>query len=164
MPEWLKLLLAAQGSMGFADTLHTLLGTVPQYQQMPNMFRGGGDVMAMAGFDRALNPTMSLTPEFSRQFNRRSQGTKRGEKFLAHEFGHLITGPGSKNPELGRMLIELDPENIQTEKGNEAFADDFQQAMEFLRSGGKRKVSKKARQIADVLIQFQPFTKVTATR
>ena len=160
MPEWLKALLAAQGSLGFADTLHTLLGTVPQYQQVKDQQNPLGDIMAIAGTDQKMNPVMQMTPQMQQQYGWTSDqpNVKRGDKFLAHEFGHLLTSAGTKNFDLTSRLFESQEEDLNDEEVNEKFADLFQQSIQFLRDpkADLSKLNEKQAIITNILLQ-QPI-------
>lgn len=141
MPEWLKALLMAQGSMGFADTLHTLVGR-PEYYQLANQQRKGVPVGGGFQVSDDYRPTMGITPLIMENFGNVGAKLypgyqavdpkqKLGDQVLGHEFGHMAV-LGTRNFDLTDRLVAAYPGAQTTDK--EGFADSFQNAVQFLRS------------------------------
>lgn len=159
MPDWLRKLLIAQGSLGMVDSLSTLAGGAPEFAKMMDARRGQEQVAANF---RDVNgvPTINLTPTFLQHFAR--QGMARpgykavdpnqsfGDYTLAHEFGHYIASGMAPNQSLGLAVAD---QAIATNK--EDAADAFQQAFQFLRSGqgNMSQLSPEAQKLAQALLQ-----------
>jgi hypothetical protein len=136
MPEWLRLLLSRHGSAGLVDSLSILTGMQPGYQQLPAQPRvmqdQPGQLAGRFFADAAGNPVIGLTPYTIQNFGNPANGIKFGEKILAHEFGHAAAS-GYGNIGLANALAELYPQREDVEAESEALADDFQQAVQYLR-------------------------------
>src|SRR5258705_6673294 len=124
MPEWLKLLLMAHGSLGLADTLQSIIKQPIQYQRI------AGDKSGLAGRTKGL--TIGLTPMFDKEFDTKGlyrtkdyvpvdSTQKFGDYVLAHEAGHAIT-----HSDAGIDLSQYLDKPPETDKENEQLADDFQ--------------------------------------
>lgn len=167
MPPWLAELLAKHQSQGFLDSLSTLVGTQPNFTKVPDRSNRGSPVGAL--FDLInRQPTIGITPFTIRNFG--NQGAKNypgykgvdkeqllGDQVLGHEFGHVAT-MGSPNYSLSSALLELEPGATQG-KAKEEFADNFQNAVQFLRSHktDTKDLNPKSQAIVSVLLKFDPY-------
>lgn len=136
MPEWLKLLLAAHNSLGFADTLQTLTGINPIYKQTRKNVQA-----SVAAEPKGLT------------FSVNEKKIKDVPFAIGHEFGH-IAGSGQGNPALGDALTKVDSKAYKSE----SFANDFSNSVQFLRNGqtDTTKLSPRQALITNVLLQ-QPI-------
>lgn len=166
MPEWLRKLLIASGSLGFADTLQTLAGQPIPFQQMADR----GNLSAQVLRDRAGNPTgIGVTPFLGRNFMEMGMtrlgprtgdpSTPFGEYVLGHEFGHLMTS-GGQSPITLEISQGLGDNIPQTNDQNEQLADAFQRSVQFLRkqSTDTASLDPTQRMIMNVLLNHAPFT------
>lgn len=137
MPEWLKLLLAANNSLGFVDTLQALTNTQPYYEQINNRSLQGSVYPSSKGLTMGLNP-------------KKIQNVPQA---IGHEFGH-IAGSGMGNPAMGDAFLELDKNAYKSEN----FANLFSQSVQFLRnhSTDTTKLSPQQALITNILLQ-QPI-------
>ncbi len=161
MPPWLFALLQKSGSTGMVDSLSQLVGTQPGFVQLAQVnpkVRGttAGDLTA----NDQGQMQIGLTPYALQHFNspmRSAYGetgnhlpVSLGESVIQHEFGHIA----AHSPLLPAFeKIDPDAEN------SEQFADRFQNAVQFLRSGKTdTSILKDAstQQLVDVLLQ-QPL-------
>lgn len=141
MPEWLKALLAAQGSLGFADTLSQVVGK-PEYFMMQDRQRNGSPVGGGFQLTDDNVARMGITPTIMQHYGNvgaklypgykgADPRQKLGDMWLGHEFGHMAV-LGTRNFDLTDRLVAAYPGAQTTDK--EGFADSFQNAVQFLRS------------------------------
>lgn len=138
MPEWLKLLLAANNSLGFADTLQKLTSINPVYKQTRNNNIQGQVSSEPEGVTLSLNEKKIQNVPFT----------------IGHEFGH-IAGSGQGNPTMGDEFLKIDPKAYKSEN----FANDFSTTVQFLRSHSSdmKSLSKKQRKIAEVVLKHEIY-------
>lgn len=161
MPEWLKQLLILHGSLGFADTLQQATQIPMNYERMQNRYSD----KQLAGnyrMDAAGNPVLGFTPFFDANFAKQGLGRagytpvdpnqKFGDYVLGHEFGHAALYGGPLSPGLSNAMGDSDD--------REALADNFQNAVQFLRKNtreGYDKLSPVQKQIAALLLGADIF-------
>lgn len=140
MPEWLKALLLAHGSLGYADTLATLVGGHPAYVQLPAQKVNGMEMGGGYFVDAQGNHTVGLTPSTIAEYGRKGTASYpgykaldrnqlSGDRVLGHEFAHMARFAAGGNGALAGMLS-----NVMPDAYDERAADDFQLAAQFLRS------------------------------
>lgn len=147
MPEWLKVLLAQQGSVGMVDTLAQLVGQMPEYQKLKTNRRINerGQTVEVTGTasinDKGI-PVISLAPNVLAKYGSKlpegygygqtqADSTVRfGDAVVQHEFGHLAPFAGT-SPSMTAGIFQAFPDAETSEK----YADSFQNAFQFLRSG-----------------------------
>lgn len=167
MPEWMKALLAAHGSLGFADSLAVLAGRAPSYESTPHqtMERGvtragrysvdarGRPIIGLSRF-AANNYGARLNPGV-RGYRPADRNQKFGDYVVGHEFGHLIASGGGDNFKLAGDVAQLDPNAYKDEQ----FADDFQNAVQFLRPGrtDTLALNPRSRRVMNVLLRHDPY-------
>lgn len=145
MPEWLKILLAANSSLGLVDTLQTLTGVTPSYERMTSNRLAGSVYPGAAGLTLGMSP--KTIEDFSKSIP--SKGSSLGDFVIGHEFGH-IAGSGMGNPALGDAFLKLDKSAWKSED----FANEFASAVQFLRDGSTElgKLKPKTRKVVDILL------------
>lgn len=170
MPDWLRNLLLAYSSVGFADSLSTLVGREPQFVRLPDSRQYASDRTADLGgqfyADKRGNPVIGLSPFTLHAYGRRGSAARPGyraadseQRFgdyvLGHEYGHMAAS-GVGNVELAQQLAEIEP-NAEVD---EPFADEFQNAVQFLRRHSTDTLklnSPRSRKIMNVLLGHEPY-------
>lgn len=166
LAPWARALLEAGHSLGFVDTLSRLVGVRPQFARLPRL-------VVAPGQERAANlhhnergyPIIGLSEHALTRFHERGVPTRAsyravdtaqsfGDNTIGHEFGHLAAS-GIRNAPLADALLDIDPEA----ETSETFADDFQNAVQFLRSHSRdtSRLSPRSLRVMRVVLQFAPY-------
>jgi hypothetical protein len=134
MPEWLKLLLAANNALGFVDTLQALTNVRPHYERFYKNLQG-------SVYPGTNGLTIGLNPKKIQNV----------PHVLAHEFGHIA---GSGMGAMGDAFLNVDKNAYKSEQ----FADLFASTVQFLRSPqpDTTKLNPQQALIANILLQ-QPI-------
>ena len=152
-PPWLLELLKKHQSAGMVDTLQALVGK-PNFVQLPDQGKGGGQVGARFFGDALGQPQMGLTPFLMANFDKpgrmyQSVADRLGVAAIPHEFGHMAVSTAGNVP-LNEALLKEFPNALKDEQ----FANDFSTAFQHLRTGEADlgKLKKNPRKIAEILL------------
>lgn len=168
MPPWLRELLERSGSAGFVDSLQTLVGRPVRFEDLPPRSDGRRELGGKVRRERDGSPVIGLSPFTRQNFSRTGLARdgyrpadphqKFGDYVLGHEFGHVV-GSGGTAPVTLALSEALGDDVPQTNKANEALADDFQNAVQFLRHGTTDTLSldPRSRRVVRVLLKHDPY-------
>ena len=172
MPPWLLELLKATGSVGMVDSLSQLSGVTPDFnrvkalQPLPGVHGAPVARVTQTGDKPTINITDQLFNQFAQPLPKGYRGSdykpvdpnqKFGDTALQHEFGHVAIFTMTQ-PEVLDGFFKAYPGADGSE--SEKFADSFQNAFQFLRSGERdlTKLDDKTQLVAKALLKHPLYS------